>query len=304
MKQLAKTAIRFLVRRAPWGVRDAALNGICDRIGYVEVSKRLFPKLHISEVGVWGDCGVIASAWNDRMVLPEYARTGTFESMMVREIQTFFGQQGGTYIDIGANIGLTTIPIARNPLVRCLAFEPEPGNFHFLRRNVERNVPNNSVELHQLALFDHHATVSLAVADDNLGDHRVTLNGIPGRPTIEVPAVPLDEFHDRVRGPLAIKVDTQGAEPYVVAGAQRVLREAGLLVMEFCPFLMRELGGDPHIVIELLSDFDTVALVEDTQGPAPTFLPPADAQRRLREKLRTARDVDADYLDIVAKRVR
>jgi hypothetical protein len=56
---------------------------------------------------------------------------------------------------------------------------------------------------------------------------------------IQVQAVPLDDFFDKVTGPLAVKVDTQGAEPFVIAGDKRIFAGAGLIAMEFCPFLMR-----------------------------------------------------------------
>jgi FkbM family methyltransferase len=51
----------------------------------------------------------------------------------------FQANDGGTYLDIGANIGLTTIPIAQLPDVQCIAFEPAPENF----RNVQANVRAN-----------------------------------------------------------------------------------------------------------------------------------------------------------------
>ncbi|HET6239527.1 MAG TPA: FkbM family methyltransferase [Acetobacteraceae bacterium] len=56
---------------------------------------------------------------------------------------------------------------------------------------------------------------------------------------IRVQAVPLDDFFDKVTGPLAVKVDTQGAERFVIAGDTRIFTRACLIAMEFCPFLMR-----------------------------------------------------------------
>lgn len=302
MKQLIKSIIYRLMYHAPWGVRDAALDAIADRMGYGELSRRVFPRLHITEIGVSGDYGVICSAANDRLVLPEYGRTGTFEKVVVREILDYFDGQAGTYLDIGANIGLTTIPVARNPRIQCLAFEPEPTNFHFLQRNVTANITHGNVEFHQLALLDRRSTVSLAISDGNLGDHRVTISGVAGRRSIEVPAVPLDDFLPQLDGAVAAKVDTQGAEPFIVAGGRQVFDRAGLVVMEFCPFLMRQLGGDPEIVIQFLAGFDRVAVVADETDVRPEYHSVSDAQDILRRKLRTARNVDYDYVDIIARR--
>lgn len=265
---------------------------------------RILPQLRIAELGVSGDLGLIRSAANDRAVLMAYGRSGGLEQVIVRTLQAFFAATGGTYMDVGANIGLTTIPIARNPMVRCIAFEPEPGNFNFLKLNVATNLEGNLVESHQIALLDRPGTVSLAIADGNLGDHRVSRTGIPGRRSVAVPAAPLDEFYDRIAGPLAIKVDTQGAEPFIVAGGQKVLSRAGLLAIEFCPFLMRQMGGDPNIVVELISQFDQIALTEAGADAEPVFLSPAEAEAALRRKLQTARDIDDDYVDVIAKRSR
>jgi FkbM family methyltransferase len=302
VKRFAKAIIRRLVSRAPFGVREAMLDGCIDRIGISDFCLRLFPKFKIVEVGAEGDRGIVTSAWNDIFVLPEYAATGTFAKTLTAELVNFFGSGGGTYIDIGANIGMTTIPVARNPRVRCLAFEPEPVNFEFLKRNVARNAIGGSVEFHKVALFHSRSSMSLAIADRNIGDHRLTMGTVPGRRMIEIPAVPLDDFVDKVTEPLAVKIDTQGAEPFVVAGGSKVLARAGLLVMEFCPYLMQQLGGDPNTVIELVSSFDRVAVIRDEDTGIPSYIAPTEARTILQHKLRTAEASDSDYVDIIAIR--
>jgi FkbM family methyltransferase len=196
-----------------------------------------------------------------------------------------------------------TIPVARNPLVRCIAFEPEPFNFSFLKRNVARNAPDGSVEFHRIALYNSHALLPMAIAEENFGDHRLTITEVPGRRTIEVTAMPLDEFLDKISGPLAVKIDTQGAEPFIIAGGAQVLEKADLLVMEFCPYLMRQLGGDPEIPIGLVSGFERVAIMPGHNIPVtPTYTDPVTAIGALRAKLASAADTDADYLEIIAMR--
>lgn len=304
VKTIGTAVIRKLVFLAPWGAREAMLDACIDRIGASNVSVRVMKRIGLVEVAANGDCGVVSSSWNDTAVLPEYARTGRFAETVTATAQAFFAKHptGGTFMDIGANIGLTTIPIARNALVHCLTFEPESTNFGFLQRNIARNAPGSDVEFHQIALWHSQTVMSLTLAEGNIGDHRLSEIGGGERKRVEVQALPLDHFLDSVRGPLAIKMDTQGAEPHIIAGGQKVFAKAGLVAIEFCPFLMRQLGGDPEVVIDYLSGFDSVAIMPGGRSVQPRYSTFSEAQRTLKEKLLTATDNDGDYLDILATR--
>lgn len=114
--------------------------------------------------------------------------------------------------------------------------------------------------------------------------------------------MPLDDYFGQLRGPTAIKVDTQGAEPFVVAGGRRTFAKAGLLAIEFCPFLMKQLGGDPDVVISMISEFDEVSVMPGGIAVEPHFVSPVEACKILSQKVRTARDDGGDYVDILARR--
>jgi FkbM family methyltransferase len=302
MKAALKKVLRRAAAQAPWGARYALLDGALDGTRLSDICSHVLPRLRFSEVAADGDRGTIASSSADNMVIMEYARTGTFAPEVTEALQAFFAPAGGTYIDIGANIGLMTVPFARDPRIRCLAFEPDPTNFGFLQRNTARNAPGSTAELHQIALFNERTTLSLALADGNLGDHRVTLSGVPGRRTVEVMAVPLDDFAERIEPPLAVKIDTQGAEPFIIAGGRKTLAEAGLLAIEFCPYLLRQLGGDPEAPIELISGFSSVAVMRGGKAETPHYVLPQEAVRIMRDKLRNAAETDQDYMDVLARR--
>ena len=63
-------------------------------------------------------------------------------------------KSGGTFIDVGANIGLTLVPVASNRSVRCYGFEPEPLNFSYLARNVAANCKFDNVTLYSAGRCD------------------------------------------------------------------------------------------------------------------------------------------------------
>ena len=89
------------------GMLDAYL----DRLSFGERYSRLLPKLKLVEIAAAGDRGIVSSASNDIWVISEYASTGTFAETITMVLTEFFALNGGTYIDIGANIGLMTIPL-------------------------------------------------------------------------------------------------------------------------------------------------------------------------------------------------
>ena len=129
--------------------------------------------------------------------------------------------------------------------------------------------PNANVKSHQLALFDRKAKLPFEIAEENLGDHRIHIEtglvakqGEIGRKVIDVCAVPLDDLHLRIKGPLLIKIDTQGAEPFVFSGGKATLSKADLIVVEWSPYHMARVGGDPMVVINFLQrEFSFVKII-------------------------------------------
>jgi FkbM family methyltransferase len=119
---------------------------------------------------------------------------------------------------------------ACGPAGRVLALEPDPGNLRLCRRNLEINGRHN-VELLPVAASDRPGTMRLFLNEDNRGDHRVYDPG-DGRQTLDVSAVPLAEvLGDRGLWPTLVKIDVQGWEPKVLAGALPVLRGQRPLVL-------------------------------------------------------------------------
>ena len=191
-------------------------------------------------VVVDGDLGRFASVPEDQIGLPRYAATRRFSRVHDSLFGTFFGDQAGTYLDIGANIGLTVVPIGRKPLVRCIAFEADPANFATLRDNVRRNIMTNNVEMHEIAVIDRRATLQFGLDNSgNVGDHRIVTAGSQ-RKVIDVQAAPLDDLVHEIIEPLAPKIDVQGAEPFVIAGGRNTLDKVGTLALEFSPYHMAE----------------------------------------------------------------
>ncbi len=257
VKDFGENALRWAVRRFPKGARRAHLISLSIDYFLYRKFQELAAKYGISGFVARGDYGAIQGAVTDRVIFRYYAERKIWAADLTGPFADFL-RDGGTYLDIGANIGLTTIPIARNPLVSCIALEPEPANFQLLKSNIFANCRHSNVTLYNMALFDRDTTIEFELSPDNSGDHRVRTKsgkgamGEASRNTIEVSARRLDDLLAEVRAPLAAKIDTQGAEPFIISGGRQVLAKAGFLALEFWPYGMFRMGGDARVVIDFL----------------------------------------------------
>jgi FkbM family methyltransferase len=227
-----------------------------------------------------GDLGPFEGSDDDQVVFGHYVREGTWAPSLVSLItEQLLPMDGGTFIDVGANIGLVTVPIIERTKALGLAFEPEPRNFRLLQRNIAHRGLVDRIETFNVAVFSEEATLRMDLSRDNHGDHRVlpenTGNG-SGR-TVEVAAAPLDVLlADRpLTPPVVMKVDTQGCEVRVLAGAENTLARTDYLVIEYWPAGVRRMGDSAQALEELLARFAFAAVLD--QHTLPTQLEPIGA---------------------------
>src|ERR1051325_3823426 len=142
-------------------------------------------------------------------------------------------------VDIGANIGAFTIPLARhvNRGGRVIAIEAAPSVAPVLRMNVERNHLTNVVVVECAASTGDTSYVQFYEAPL---DHFGMGSSAPqfGVSPIEVKAQSLDQIvaANAVSQVDVIKVDVEGYEAHVFQGAENLLhfRHRPRIVFEFC----------------------------------------------------------------------
>ena len=168
-------------------------------------------------------------------------------------------KDGMTVIDIGANVGYYTLLAAeRVGKTGCvLAFEPDPGNYSLLGKNVELNGYTN-VKTHPKAVSDSSGHVTLYVDGTNYGNRSFAKgNIVVDGGAIEAETTSLDEFcatHGNINQIDVLKIDAQGAEGLILKGAMETLRNSTpKIFMEFEPGMLRNIGTDP---LALLCDFE------------------------------------------------
>lgn len=165
------------------------------------------------------DCGISSSTFYSRV--PNF-RTVEF---LRRHLN------GGTFVDVGANVGLFTISLA-DKISHALLFEPNPLAATRARENLQLNVL--PFEVLELALSDCEGRVSF---ENNGGVSTVnrTVAGFnTSVPTIEVQRTAFDQFLSgrRLPAPITVvKIDVEGHENSVLRGMSRCLQSDRPLVM-------------------------------------------------------------------------
>ena len=130
------------------------------------------------------------------------------------------------FIDIGANVGTYTVLAAKVRGARCISFEPDPDTAANLRANLAANAIEDRVALHEAALGAEHGEIAFTIGLDTV--NRVAQQGEAQR---MVPVRRLDDVLADAE-PVMLKVDVEGHEDAVFAGADAVLARPSLLAVE------------------------------------------------------------------------
>jgi FkbM family methyltransferase len=151
----------------------------------------------------------------------------------------------GVFLDVGANVGLHTLAVARHLAGggAVVAFEPHPVNHRILVHNIRQNRLRHVVA-ENLGLAEAPATLTGTASEEggnwslaSRGEHR-----------FEVRLVRLDEYLQANPIPRLdlMKIDVEGAEVRVLRGARRTIeRFLPLIVFEVCPAWLAKMDTSP-----------------------------------------------------------
>lgn len=182
----------------------------------------------------------------DDMIGLRVAATGRFELTQFDAIRTVLEypqeelgvniDRTGTFVDVGANIGLYTIAFSRF-FGRTLAFEPNPVTFKVLEANIALSDVRTARTFNE-ALSDKSGEASIFVPlNGNLGwatmdpqHHRIPVSEtrISTRTLDEVLAAESEGPGNSIS---LMKIDVEGHEPEVLRGAQKILQRDGPVIL-------------------------------------------------------------------------
>ena len=161
---------------------------------------------------------------------------------------------GTAMIDVGANIGTTSIPrVVLGDFAYVYAAEPDPANYACLVDNVTANGLQGFVLPDRVAIGAANGEATLR-RKAQIGTHHLVSRA--RRPTdISVQVQTLDSWVARLGIDLAsvtfVKVDTQGWEAHVLRGAARLLAHNHIAwQIEFSPRLLEQAGSSAADLLE------------------------------------------------------
>lgn len=181
------------------------------------------------------------------------AKYGVYEPLLTQWISDYLSTSPpGIFIDIGANLGWHTVHAAQhNSVETVIAFEPDAFNAWLLDRNLTLNGIDKAI-INTCAVGAHRGFIRLnRYKSSNYGRHSLLVDYEYGSRT--VPLTDLDTALDALglsdRRVLILKIDTEGYEPAVIAGAKQTLGRTDVVIMEYSPDLSRSGGLVPADVL-------------------------------------------------------
>lgn len=210
---------------------------------------------------------------NDNFIGKVVAKNGVYEPFESKTILENI-KEGDQVINVGANIGYHSLLMANKvgPKGAVYAFEPDPESYSILKKNISANHFKN-IKAFPIALSSKKEKKTLFLSKVNFGDNRLFKHEnekvIGG--SVIINADSLDNILKRERSYRKIqliKIDTQGYEPFVVAGASRLLkRDKPLLFLEYWPYGYRRIRADEKAMIDFLNKiYGNIYMVDNRYG--------------------------------------
>jgi len=188
---------------------------------------------------------------------------GAFEPRMGQAYRTIV-PSGATVIDVGANIGAHTLPLADcvSATGRVIAVEPTRYAFERLRQHIDLNpaLAPRVIAIQAMLMGSRDAALAdaiesswpLAPTSDTHSGHGGLAKATTGAAVTTLDAVVADQRLTRVD---LIKLDVDGYEVEVLRGARNTLaRFAPTIIFEHSPYTAVEKGYDPDEIPRILQD--------------------------------------------------
>jgi FkbM family methyltransferase len=185
------------------------------------------------------------------------------EARNINYLQRFV-PPGATVIDVGANIGFFARKFGQwaGRDGKVIAIEPEINNVKLLKQGLKRVGLESVVEVVHAAATETDGEISLIVDPYHHANHRI------GQSDVKVAARAVDSLTAKLKVPVTlIKIDVQGAEAQVLAGAKETLqRYKPAIFIEIDANGLRSFGSTAEGLIQGLAELGYRAHALDKSG--------------------------------------
>lgn len=199
----------------------------------------------------------------DTNIAPSLLMRGLWEPSLTRTmIRTI--QPGMRYVEVGANVGYYALLAGARVggSGRSFVFEANPRLADLTRRTLRVNGMDSST-VHPLAVADQTGRTTFHLLPHQAGGGNLYSaehpdahpQDIHAAKQLEVPVTTLDDFFAQDPAPIDIlRIDAEGAEPAILAGARHTLERSPRcrIFMELYPRLLRKFGQDPRAFLDSL----------------------------------------------------
>ena len=190
----------------------------------------------------------------DSPAFKNFLKDNSHEAGEVKFLESIV-EEGMNVIDIGANVGITTVIVAKKIGRRgkLYSFEPTPEYFNILKENVSSNGLEN-VKVYELAVTDKAGRAPFYQKGLSSG---VVFE--EGAKKLEVPTTTIDRFlsEEKIETINLINMDCEGSELLVLKGAKKTLQKNKVKI--FCEIhhgFLKQLGQSIKDLVKYLGSLE------------------------------------------------
>jgi FkbM family methyltransferase len=178
--------------------------------------------------------------------------------------ERYYGIQNGIFLDIGANVGTTSIEATEfGNVTKVISFEPSSDTYALLMANIFLNKLENRIAGYRYAVGEKRALNKLMFSPVGSGDNRLRkeehgadfqqrYNDVGISLSEDVETVAIDELLDEKLSSIKyVWIDVQGYEYFVLKGCEKLLNHNNISVqIEYWPHGLNETNS-----LDLLNNF-------------------------------------------------
>ncbi len=240
--------------------------------------KKLFPAVKDKNISLEFDKNLKLDLSRDDVGHQSIIFNGYYE-LELTKIMLKLGSKGGVLLDVGANYGyFSCLWASKNSRNKVFAFEASPVNIQPLINNVKKNGLTEIITIIPKAVGKEPGKLTFDLGNETqqTGWGGLSINSSDN--SVEVEVDTLDNYADlyKISTVDVLKVDTEGADTWVLYGAEKLIRQKRIrhIFFEHNFSRMKLLGIRENEAKDFLEKFDYIV---EQHSPTDFYAYPANS---------------------------